>query len=536
MLKVLIADDEPLIRDGLSHFDWSAYHFECIGAAEDGAEALLMTKLLSPDLIISDIKMPGMDGLALTAKIKESHPDISVILLTGHNETELVKSALKLHVDNYLLKPVDFDELRTVLKKTSQTIQARKNRQKQFKKMDQQLTTALPMLKANLLSELIGGRFHTDEEALKWFDLFDIKAGQYLLISTAFQLKEGYQADQVRENWLVSMAVSNICSEIFSKFTKDSLYFFDHPHIYFMLIFADSLSVNDCYEAALHATRKIQHSVHTLLNAEISFGISTVSHTMLSAHPLYRQCQTAYSHSLFFGHDTTILYSDIEKNTDTVYSFPQGMQQLLEHAIRTGSQTEVKTILDELKDNLTKYPVQNINHIKNILISILLNSVQTLSEKQRSEHGSLDWIYQLLECQTQKELFLYAEELLLSSMEHDIRKSITQYNAIAAEIINYIQEHFTEDLSLDHLADQFHFSSSYISRLIRKSSGRNFSEILTEARMKHAKELLKDGKLRTSEIGALSGYNDTSYFIQIFRKRYGVTPSEYKNMLNLSLQ
>lgn len=535
MLKIMLVDDEPLIRDGLTNFPWKNYGFEFAGAAEDGSEALIMAKTVRPDLIISDIKMPGMSGLELTSMLKERYPDITIILLTGHNETELVQSALKLHVDNYLLKPVNFDELQEILRKTALAITARRNRQEQFKKMDKQLSAALPMLKTNLLSELISGRFHNEEEILKWFELFDITTGQHLFIATAFQLKEGFDPENVRENWLISVAVSNICSEIFSNFTQEVLYYFEHPHLYFLLIFPDSLSDTDCYDATLHATKKIQNSVQTLLDAQISFGISLTSQALLGIHTLYKQCQAAYSHSLFFGKNMTILYRDIEKNTETLYSFPQGMQELMNYAVRTGADKEVQRILNDLKLNLSNYPTLNIGYVKNTLISILLNSLQVLGEKQPTEHDSFDWIYQLLKCNTQEELFSYSEKLLLSSMEHEQRNSITQYHAIASEIIKYIQEHFNSDLSLDHLADQFHFSPSYISRLIRKSSGINFSEILTETRMLHAKKLLKEGKLKTSEISECSGYKDSSYFIQIFKKRYGITPSEYKSMMKLSI-
>ena len=113
------------------------------------------------------------------------------------------------------------------------------------------------------------------------------------------------------------------------------------------------------------------------------------------------------------------------------------------------------------------------------------------------------------------------------------KKTIRHFDVTANQIVAYIREHYQEDLSLDLLADRFHFSTSYISRLIRRCEGINFTEIVTETRLQKAKQLLEDPSLRTLDVGSMVGYHDTSYFIQSFRKRFGVTPNEYRGLMAL---
>lgn len=535
MLKVLIVDDEPVIKEGLCGFSWDKTGFELVGAAEDGEEALLMVKLLAPDLVITDIKMPGMDGLTLAARIKEDYPFIHIILLTGHNETELVKSALKLHVDDYLLKPTDFNVLKKVLHKTAKSIHTRRSRQEQFDKMNKQLSTALPVLKSSLFIELVNGRFYTEKEAFSWFQLFEIHTGNYMVVTTSFRLKEEYNPENTKENWLVSMSISNICSEIFSNFTKDILQYFEHPNLYFLLIFSSDIEDKDCIQAAQYATKKIQTSVRDLLDAKISFGISSIGKKLNTIYTLYKQSQVAYNHSFFFGSNMTILFSDIEESTEMTYMFPPGKQELFDHAVRRGDIHQVTFILNGLWKDLEHTPTRNINQVKNIIITMILKAFQTIHENLPAEHDSMGWIQKVLDCQTEKDLMDYSHRLLESVIIDSHHQSQSHYDTIAKQIIQYIHEHYAEDLSLDILADIFHFSTSYVSRLIRKSSGINFTEILTDTRMSHAKTLLQQGHYKASEVGNLVGYKDPSYFIQLFKKRYGITPNEYKNMMKLSL-
>lgn len=541
MLKVLIADDEIMIRKGLAAFPWKEYGFELAGQAENGEEALLMTRVLSPDIIISDIKMPVMDGLSLTREIKKNYPSIYVILLTGFDELALVKQALHLHVDEYLLKPTDQEALLKALDKSSKIIHIRKNKEAQFQKLKSQFQTALPTLRSNLFSDLVAGRYVSDELAAETFQLFEIPMGKYVVVSIAFST-EGTPSpesgrQEVLENYMTSMTISNICRETFKNYTADALTFHSGDRIHFLLIFSGSISEADCMAIVQLGTHKAKKAILADLGVHLSFGISNLGNSLTGIAALYYQSAFALNQCCFFNDDPTLYFRDIQSKDNEDYYIPEARREAFERSIRTGNREEMLEYLHDLSRMFLTSKSPEMNRCRHLVIATLLQAVQVTNEKSTSQASSSDqgtaWIYRVLDCQTLEELTAYAEGFLNDLVSESCRNTLSHYDDTANQIVQYIKENYAMDLSLDLLAEHFHFSPTYISRLIRRSYGINFTEILSNTRLNEAKKLLQNSGMKTADIGKAVGYHDTSYFIQSFKKKYGATPNEYRNIIQI---
>lgn len=533
MLKVLIVDDEEIIREGMRTFPWQEHDCQIVGLAEDAEEAILLTRLHDPDIVISDIRMPGMDGLSLAQQLKQEFPFIAIILLTGFDETDYMRQALHLHVDDYLMKPANFQELAATIDRVSKTIRIRKNRESNYQRINQQIQAALPALQSGLFLQLINGQFESEEAAAGSLELFDIPSGSYVAIGARYQTVENTSAGSVKENWLLSLSIAETCQGIFSKYTSAMLTLNNQPTLFFLLIFSSAIREADCMNAIQLSTHKIKRTLQNDLGIDLNFGVSPMDTQLLHIPELYFQANQALTQCHFFNDCPTLYYNDIREATVSEFFVPEAKREIFFNGMRTGNKQAIEQYIDYLLDTASgTYP--DISYYKHLLVSEIFCAVQTTQgphfSKILEEGRYMDYASAILKCPTKRELKKQALETIFTLMSSQ-KNYATHYDSTAEKIIQFIKEHFAENLSLDILSEEFHFSPTYISRLIRRSQGVNFTEIVTSTRLSEAKRLLANPALKIEDIRRMVGYNDTSYFIQSFKQKYEMTPTEYRNMI-----
>ena len=537
MLKILIVDDEYQIREGMRSFPWEQYGCEIAGFSEDGEEALLKSRLLQPDIVITDIKMQGMDGLTFAEELKKESPLTGIILLTGFDEAAYARRAVHIHVDDYLLKPASAGDLAASLEKVCSLVRVRQNREQHYEKLNRQIEAALPLLRSNLFSRLANGTFHSAREAERSFSLFDVKTGKYAVIGLKYSLKETSGSDRIREEWMHMMSIDSACE-------KKGIAVPDSIGAYASLIYR-SLAVY--YKKTIDELEKItgkeyeMHKVKKQLKADLdfdlSFGISRISSDLMGVAELYYQANYALSQCSFFSDNPTLYYNDLSEEGENEIHIPAARREELITAINSGDYTAVSQYVEylippSLPDSVPDITA-SIQRVMSEVFYVLQQTEEVAPSEVLKEGFRMDLFQELLHSHSQKELRDCAAAIMGSVLQAKQKKTIRHFDVTANQIVAYIREHYQEDLSLDLLSDRFHFSTSYISRLIRRCEGINFTEIVTETRLQKAKQLLEDPSLRTLDVGSMVGYHDTSYFIQSFRKRFGVTPNEYRGLMAL---
>lgn len=537
MLKILIVDDEYQIREGMRSFPWEQYGCEIAGFSEDGEEALLKSRLLQPDIVITDIKMQGMDGLTFAEELKKESPLTGIILLTGFDEAAYARRAVHIHVDDYLLKPASAGDLAASLEKVCSLVRVRQNREQHYEKLNRQIEAALPLLRSNLFSRLANGTFHSAREAERSFSLFDVKTGKYAVIGLKYSLKETSGSDRIREEWMHMMSIGSACEKEYAQYTLDLLSFSNNPSLYYLLIFPAEWTAEDCGKAIQMSTHKVKKQLKADLDFDLSFGISRISSDLMGVAELYYQANYALSQCSFFSDNPTLYYNDLSEEGENEIHIPAARREELITAINSGDYTAVSQYVEylippSLPDSVPDITA-SIQRVMSEVFYVLQQTEEVAPSEVLKEGFRMDLFQELLHSHSQKELRDCAAAIMGSVLQAKQKKTIRHFDVTANQIVAYIREHYQEDLSLDLLADRFHFSTSYISRLIRRCEGINFTEIVTETRLQKAKQLLEDPSLRTLDVGSMVGYHDTSYFIQSFRKRFGVTPNEYRGLMAL---
>lgn len=534
MIKVLIVDDEFIIREGLKTFPWSDYGCEVVGEAENGEEGLLAIRALQPDIVFTDIRMPGMDGLALAKEIELEFPHIAILLLTGYDDFSYAQEAVRLGIRDYILKPTDFQVIGEMLQKLIDSIHATQAKQEYYRKMQRRMESALPYLRSRLIGDLMNGRYFSEEEARKNFEVLEMDTGAYVVVSAAGSPRRPGRPGDSRERQLLELSIEDICMNRFREYAREAIVCANRQRMVFLLVFASPTPDGSCTAAALKACSEIQQSAAKQLEADLSFGIGGPTRCLTQLYNAGIEANRALDHRFFIGENAIIPFSDLNMNKRALRSLSLGTIDDLHGMVCAGNTAAIRSFFQELSQELSNGGTGEIGEVRKRIIELVLrvawaanNSMETRAEDSLSE---FEFMQSALSCPTQEQLLSLAQDTICRLADRCREEFNVRSGGIVGKIVRYIHDHHMDDLSLDLLAEHFQLSSAYISRLLRNKTGKSFMEILANDRMEHAKKLLKSGRYKVNEVAETVGYQDLSYFIQTFKKRFGMTPNEYKNL------
>ncbi|MBD2868628.1 response regulator transcription factor [Paenibacillus arenilitoris] len=484
MYRVLIVDDEPWVAYGLTKLiDWEGLGFTIVGEAHDGLSALASMKELKPDAVISDIRMPGLDGLELLERIASERLDAEVVFVSGYSEFEYAQKALRLGAFDYLLKQIEKPKLIETMTRLSGKLDKKRE---SFKELD---------LLLNDLFEL----FEPDNK---------IKIGNFLL-------SKGYAFDYPHFRF-----ITGLCA---------------HPSA-----LASSMGAEACEGVNVIRFRTGQNKLSFLINYDEygepagfldgrtralsgfeAVGVSSIGAYSTPLGKLYQESDIALF-SRFGQADARV----IEYKPADASALPTKSILPIEIAIKERKPDLIRRGLDELHAECAS------GHLYIDQIAGAYNQIVSLIYKHYANSRSLQEIeylnyYQIVRLYgTPAQLF----ESLKAFFELQTGEDMAVSNEQVARIIAHIDASFTEDLLLSRLAERFNLSLGYLSQLIKKETGTTYSEYVTGKRLGLAKELLADCSLSVHEIVERVGYKDYFHFNKLFKKHFGVTPSKYRKI------
>lgn len=528
-LKVLILDDEPIILDGLCSFPWEMYGCRVIGSAYDGVEGLELAEKYLPDIILSDIKMPGMDGIEFSKRIKKRWPKTEIIFLTGYDNFSFAQQALKIGVCEYILKPVNFREMHEVVKKVSNRIFERQERENDYAEVRRKYKKSIPVLKSTFISDLIYGRLRDSLDMRNRMKLLNIKIDQYIL---AYGRIESGKADDI-EPELFDFIVCNICEEVFKQNSIQVYSVTDTLGYCFIVVYPEVIDVHDCELHCVESCELIQKNILDILSCNISFGISKVRKNPYSMNMSFKQATDACDQSVYMGEKSNILsYRDMSDIHIQEWNITTGEKRRVYSELIRGNIETAKKIVDQIFNDCSDLELMRYSAME-VLIGCFqhmgyeYSKFQSDVEKANLLADSMNRIYtshsrcDLLE--TLKNTLAY-----LSNKNKGVRLDHNQQTA--QKMIEFIRTHYSEDLSLDTLSEHFKISKSYINRLFKGYTGKSFLDILLDCRMSRAEQLIAREDYKIYEVAEMVGYHDLSYFIKTFKKKYGVTPNVYRRL------
>lgn len=522
MLKVLLVDDEPFILQGLKVLiDWNAEGFEVVATAENGQEAIAYLKENQVDLILTDIKMPMMSGIELLEIIRRDHiSDAYFVILSGYSDFTYAQQAIRYHCIDYILKPVEKEQLISILRKVAAMSETKEIRKKDRQKME------AAYLARNMIG-LLNGKY--DDVNLEYVrNHMQISEGvRYIDIELTEQSDEwedgmarGLQRDlyQACQEWLredSNHAIFDVSHDEKS---------FDIGIIYCDYLAAKSDLTEKAYLTAFHSNLEtiLQRPVQMLVGKKVQ-DISGISKSYGTACILK---------SLVAFHAKKDIYyyeNEVQVNQNGIVLCKNSLDALVA-AIEQNEKIQIRKNVDGLYEEIGKMGVSG--DCVNLNINYLLFQLIHLATEQDNEVNQ-EKILQFISESSFEEGIMRGSSVHLSRFCCEYADYLTQLRknvsrGVLLEIEKEVREHYADNLSLRDLSKKYFVNSSYLGQIFRKKYGQSFKDYLSNYRINEAaKQLLKTDK-KISQIAEDVGYKDSDYFIRKFIEIKGCTPSKYR--------
>ena len=536
MLKVFLVEDEVVMRNGIkNNIPWEQEGFEFAGEASDGELAYPLIKKEKPDILITDIRMPFMDGLELSRLVKKELPQIKIIILSGYNEFDYAKTAINIGVTDYLLKPISSAKLLEAVKKVADMIEKEQDNARLIKRYEKEMEENILQEKHKLWGALASNRLSTIELLEKGQRLgIDFTASAYQVF--LFKLmQEGDATGCSEELNRASEKVNELAGS-----WEHVLSFDRSPEGWAFLIKGES--EEEVQSTYLETRKELLELVEGYPKVEYFGGIGNVVHRIGDIQTSYKEAARAFS-SRFFMDANQIADSaemvKVQMEQDGKIDVSKMLSkkrehELVERFLKNGTTEEVDSFLDELFQNIgeqncksllyRQYVVMDLFFCASDFLGNLEIDIENLPEECRD-------INQIVEKAEDAENLRYQiGNLFTETMQLRDSHSKKKYSKLLEDAKAFIDENYKHDeMSLNTVAAQVNISPSYFSTIFSSEMGQTFVEYLTHVRLEKAKELLMCSNMRTAEIGYEVGYKDSHYFSYIFKKVVGCSPKEYRN-------
>ena len=529
MYKVFLVEDEIVIREGIKNkIDWTGNGYEFCGEASDGELAYPMIQKCKPDIVITDIKMPFMDGLELSTLLRKEMPWIEIIILSGFAEFEYAQKAISLGVAQFLSKPINSEELLSEVDKVAKKLDRRREEEKLKEKYKREIEENYLNGKKDLFQHLVSGDKSTTALLAQAAD-YDINLSALWYNIVLFTMWSNYHTEQeysgTKEN--LRQIITNFCKE------KEYILFDRDLEGYALLLKADSEEALNqlCQECIL----QLETILKEYTNMSYFGGIGNSVNRLSELPKSFEQASHALARRYLLDDNSFAVYDTrhvSEQETSLDISAINARQvdrgEILQY-LKMANPGEAPYFVEEYFNKLDKEALKSMLFRQYIAMDVYFCTVDFLqglgyeksslpamdvgSRELQSVEGTIDCLTNIL--QTAARLRMMAAN--------------NKYADVVDEVITYIEEHYGEDeLSLNQVASKVNLSPNHLSTIFSQKTGKTFIKFLTDYRMMKAKELLKCSNKRSSVIALEVGYRDSHYFSFLFKKTQGMTPTQFR--------
>lgn len=524
--KVVLVDDEVEVIDAIEQrIHWDILGFEVVGSATNGVKALELVEKQQPGVVITDIKMPYMDGLELARRLNKEYQNIHIIIFTGFDEFEYAKEAVHLEVEEYMLKPINALELTECMKRLKKTLDKEREERLNVTKLENYLKDSLPVLQTNLFVSLIEGRVNEEycEKFLNAYQI-DIKGPYYCC--AIFHTSEHHVPDGMNP-LLLAMSVEHEIKDRLAPEWKNHM--FTYLGNALMII---ELETEEMVVAFTDACDRFCKWAYRVMGAVVTAGIGRVCDNLISINSSYDGAREAVSYRVLYGTSRAINIGEIAPKEQEILIQPEDtkMHDLFK-AIHLGVpetlEQSVRKEVEKLHNNAQTVSQYNLAIMEMVgaFYRFCANNFIDFNEFCGNVGNPYERVPEMDE--STLTAWMIDSAKAISEELKNARNSTSRRMVTDAQ--NLVHDRYMEpNLSLDTVCSALGVSNSYFSSVFKKETGKAFVTYLTDYRMDHAAELILETNEKSYQIAERVGYLDANYFSYVFKKRFGVSPSKYR--------
>lgn len=542
MLKIFLAEDEVVVRETIKRMiPWEELGFELVGEAADGEMALPLLLRQQPDLLITDIKMPFMDGLTLARLAKKEIPGLKVVILSGYDDFNYAKQAIGIGVEDYLLKPITKNALIERLSEIRSRYEHEKTQKEYYEKFQREMQAYEKNSSRDLFEALVGGSMDMMEVYKRAEKLgLDIVAEAYNVLIFTMNCDEDFSGQ--RDEYSSWEAESLELLENFFAGHSSAMLFRSNIFSYGVLLKGQRETIEENTRACVDEIRKILSRQDGRREWFLAVGqsVERLSQIQKSYHTASRAFSQRYLYDeniLYYDEMETMEHPGGQAETeDNAYLQKVDVNALnpaiLQKFLSNGLQEETENFVKDYFYAIGQEPMESLVFRNYVILNVRFSVISFIKGLgcDTNEMESADTEEVLAESgKNMESAIAYAKKMISQAIGIRDQNSGNKNRSILKTAVDFIDSHYMdEEISLNTVANVANVSSNHFSALFSQNMGQTFIEYLTTLRMNKAKELLRCTGMRSSEIAGEIGYKDAHYFSYLFKKTQGMTPSDYR--------
>lgn len=525
-VSLCVIDDIKSVVDGLTAMNWEEQGIELVGVSSNGEEGLQLINELRPDLVITDIRMPRMDGLAMLRAVLEDNRFCKVILISGYADFDYAQQAVQLGAFDFVVKPFSAEDIMAAVLRAKEAVIEERSRRLNLREMESKLRESMPVLRQEYFALLVSHRTSWEEAAERW-DFLNIDLhprGFVVMLLEIDRFRERVAELSIREMELIRFSVLNVVRETLGNYTRSVVYRARHDR--YLAVLNDTGSLRPI-EMAEQCCRNMEQYTKFTISVGVGGRVEEISELPDS----YRQAHQALSHHLFTEGNAAILYEDIHQSGSQEPLALEYKDELL-LALRSGNAERTSAILAAISDTLQRLiSRQNPDYLLSLYDELAASAIRTFYELiPYADIQPLIQTFRSVQGASGTPLVSLQQQLLVlcrEGAELVRRNSLSEGQKVIYRAIDYIKSRLSEELTVSQCAAHVHLSASYFSSLFKRVTGMTVTQFTTAERIHKAKQLLVEGA-QVQEVATAVGYEERRYFSEMFKKITGQTPTEFR--------
>lgn len=526
--RVLLVDDEEETREGIRRkIDWAALGFELVGSAADGIDALELAQRLRPDVVLTDIKMPRMDGLELCRRLKSLLPASQMVVLSGFDEFECARQAVGLGVFEYLLKPISALELSGVLERLREQLDRERQERREIELLRRRYTESLPILRELFYTRLLDGRI-PPEQVADQADRYEIELPQgcwtAALVLADAQGKNG----EAGRDELRMLSIQSFFQRHFS-LEGCALRAVPYNDMVVLLI---HMKDEGQIDALTEELGRLCALAPLLLDMTLFVGVGRPRPGPELLHESMEGAAAAANYRVLMGAEQVLYIGDLEPERSACLTLEEADHRALSAAVKLGSQEQVAQLIHQQVDRVREArPSLTQSHMFFLELQTALTRMAQAGEADMEEvfGPGFTGMVSITDFRSLDELEEWLLERTLRLWEQLNRQHSDSTWKTVERARNFIAQHYADkELSVETLCAYLHLSPAYFSTLFKRETQKSFIAYVTDLRMEQAARMLQDTDEKTYLIAERTGYADPNYFSYVFKRHFGISPSKFR--------